>query len=202
MPLNFIPFEDLGLETPNRAVVPTITRSESSNSADTSTSNAATDVPPLAPSASELSTNETYNDIISKIQPLVPKTIPHARTYKLLEEARTRARNKRGYCSETYRRDMREAVRATFNGMVPYWYQEDIAEAFHLGLNVSVLAGTGFGKTLPFIMPLLADSTGKSKVIIVSPLNALQSDQVSILFIIFLDNDLTLYWCRPVDSVT
>lgn len=41
-----------------------------------------------------------------------------------------------------------------------------------------IIAGTGAGKTLPFAMPLLADRTGKSKVIIVSTLNALEQDQV------------------------
>ncbi|KAI0683410.1 P-loop containing nucleoside triphosphate hydrolase protein, partial [Cytidiella melzeri] len=61
--------------------------------------------------------------------------------------------------------------------VTPYWYQVDVAEAFHLGLDVSILAGTGFGKTLPFVMPLLADETGETKVIIVSPLNALERDQ-------------------------
>jgi bloom syndrome protein len=46
-----------------------------------------------------------------------------------------------------------------------------------LGLDLVVIAGTGAGKTMPFMMPLLLD---KKKVIIVSPLKVLQADQVRI----------------------
>ncbi|KAF9537693.1 P-loop containing nucleoside triphosphate hydrolase protein, partial [Agrocybe pediades] len=53
----------------------------------------------------------------------------------------------------------------------------DIAEALLLGLDCSVIAGTGSGKTLPFVLPLLVET--KKVTIIISPLNALEEDQVS-----------------------
>ncbi|KAI0688349.1 hypothetical protein BC835DRAFT_1284786, partial [Cytidiella melzeri] len=88
------------------------------------------------------------------------------------------AKKHRQYCSETWRSRVRHEIGARCHGRVPYWYQEDVAEAFHLELDVAIVAGTGFGKTLPFVMPLLVEESG-SKVIIVSPLNALERDQVS-----------------------
>ncbi|KAJ3766134.1 hypothetical protein FB446DRAFT_654236, partial [Lentinula raphanica] len=53
--------------------------------------------------------------------------------------------------------------------------QLDTAEALLLGLDCSVIAGTGAGKTMPFVMPLLIEPT--KHVIIISPLNALEEDQ-------------------------
>ncbi|KAJ3744571.1 P-loop containing nucleoside triphosphate hydrolase protein [Lentinula raphanica] len=50
-----------------------------------------------------------------------------------------------------------------------------LAEALLLGLDCSVIAGTGAGKTMPFVMPLLIEPT--KRVIIISPLNALEEDQ-------------------------
>jgi ATP-dependent helicase YprA (DUF1998 family) len=45
-----------------------------------------------------------------------------------------------------------------------------------MGLDSIVIAGTGSGKTMPFMMPLLMDPT--KKIIIISPLKVLQLDQV------------------------
>ncbi|KAI0692066.1 P-loop containing nucleoside triphosphate hydrolase protein, partial [Cerioporus squamosus] len=59
----------------------------------------------------------------------------------------------------------------------PYAWQVDVAEALWLGLDTAVIAGTGAGKTMPFVMPLLVDKTKKKKVIIISPLNELELDQ-------------------------
>ncbi len=122
---------------------------------------------------------ETYSDVLSRLQPSAPQSLVHARSYKLLEDTRKRAKKEAKYDAEAYRLSVRDAVKDKCDGMVPYWYQEDIAEAFHLGLDVAILAGTGFGKTLPFVIPLLADVTGTSQIIIVSPLCALQKNQVS-----------------------
>jgi len=45
-----------------------------------------------------------------------------------------------------------------------------------LRLDSVVIVGTGAGKTMPFMMPLLLDR--KKKVLIISPLKILQADQV------------------------
>lgn len=45
-----------------------------------------------------------------------------------------------------------------------------------LGLDVLVIAGTGAGKTIPFMMPLLLMREKFS--LIISPLKVLQEDQV------------------------
>jgi ATP-dependent helicase YprA (DUF1998 family) len=56
-----------------------------------------------------------------------------------------------------------------------------------LGLDSVVIAGTGAGKTMPFMMPLLLDTN--KKVIIVSPLKVLQAHQVHMLrSLLFLEN--------------
>jgi bloom syndrome protein len=59
----------------------------------------------------------------------------------------------------------------------PYSWQLDVAEAICLGLDAVVVAGTGEGKTLPFVMPLLLDE--RKVAVIISPLIALQQDHVS-----------------------
>jgi hypothetical protein len=65
-----------------------------------------------------------------------------------------------------------------FNGNTPYDWQLDMAEALILGLDSMVIAGTGSGKTMPFGMPLLVDETKKKIVLIISPLNDLEVEQV------------------------
>jgi bloom syndrome protein len=62
----------------------------------------------------------------------------------------------------------------------PYPWQLDATEAILLGLDSIVIAGTGSGKTMPFMMPLTLDP--KKKIIIISPLKVLQEDQVRIIF--------------------
>ncbi|KAF7358170.1 p-loop containing nucleoside triphosphate hydrolase protein [Mycena venus] len=52
-----------------------------------------------------------------------------------------------------------------------------MGEALHLGLDCSLIVGTGAGKTMPFVMPLFEDSD--KIIIITSPLNALEVDQAS-----------------------
>jgi bloom syndrome protein len=100
-----------------------------------------------------------------------------ARSYKNLQKARDEAAQKNGYHSETTRGSLRSIFRERF-GHDPHEWQLDVAEAILLGLDSVVIAGTGAGKTMPFMMPLLLDK--KKKVIIVSPLKVLQADQVRI----------------------
>ena len=61
--------------------------------------------------------------------------------------------------------------------MVAYDWQVDVSEALLLGLDYSVIAGTGVGKTMPFVMPLFVESN--KIMILISPLNALEEDQAS-----------------------
>ncbi|KAF4586198.1 hypothetical protein EYR38_010472 [Pleurotus pulmonarius] len=62
-------------------------------------------------------------------------------------------------------------------GKKPYKWQLNVAEALLLGLDCTVIAGTGAGKTMPFVMPLFIEA--KKVVIVISPLNALEEDQAS-----------------------
>jgi ATP-dependent helicase YprA (DUF1998 family) len=55
-------------------------------------------------------------------------------------------------------------------------------------LDSVVIAGTGAGKTMPFMMPLLLDTN--KEVIIVSPLKVLQADQVRMLSSILFSENL------------
>ena len=54
----------------------------------------------------------------------------------------------------------------------------DITEAFLLGRDCIAVAGTGSGKTLPFGMPLLSPDTHGKIVLVLSPLNELEVEQV------------------------
>ncbi|KEP45708.1 DEAD/DEAH-box helicase [Rhizoctonia solani 123E] len=60
----------------------------------------------------------------------------------------------------------------------PYDWQLDAALASHLGLDVLVIAGTGFGKTWSFVLNCLDNP--KLLVYIISPLNALANQQAKI----------------------
>ena len=60
-------------------------------------------------------------------------------------------------------------------------WQLDVTEVLLLGLSCVVIVGTGSGKIMPFAMLLLADQTKKRMVIVISPLNGLEEDQVSII---------------------
>ncbi|KAI0717718.1 P-loop containing nucleoside triphosphate hydrolase protein [Cerioporus squamosus] len=100
-----------------------------------------------------------------------------ARSAELLASARARAAEERGYQSSKFRSNIEKAFSEACEGKNPYQWQVDVAEALWLGLDTAVVAGTGAGKTMPFVMPLLVDETKKKKVIIISPLNELELDQ-------------------------
>ena len=75
--------------------------------------------------------------------------------------------------------DTRQGLTALFAerfGSAPYDWQLDVTEALLLGLDSVVIAGTGSGKTIPFMLPLLQHP--KKMVLIISPLKVLQRDQV------------------------
>ena len=99
------------------------------------------------------------------------------KSYKILAKAREDAARRRGYDSRQTREELNRLFRERF-GTDPFEWQVDVTEAIILGLDSVVIAGTGAGKTMPFMMPLLLDKT--KKVIIVSPLKVLQADQARI----------------------
>jgi ATP-dependent helicase YprA (DUF1998 family) len=62
--------------------------------------------------------------------------------------------------------------------LIPHDFQLDAAVALWRNQDLMVIASTGSGKTLSFVMPCFLSKC--VVVVIVSPLNALQDDQVSI----------------------
>ncbi|KAF8128060.1 hypothetical protein K438DRAFT_1446281, partial [Mycena galopus ATCC 62051] len=68
--------------------------------------------------------------------------------------ARQKARRKRQYDSANTRRDLARLFQEQ-EGKTAYEWQIDVSEALILGLDAVVVAGTGAGKTIPFMMPVL-----------------------------------------------
>jgi bloom syndrome protein len=97
------------------------------------------------------------------------------KSYVLLEHARSAALAIGDGNSRNLREELARLLVENFEH-APYSWQLDVAEALCLGLDTIVVAGTGEGKTLPFVMPLLLDEM--KKAIIISPLIALQQDHV------------------------
>ncbi|KAJ3497511.1 hypothetical protein NLJ89_g10341 [Agrocybe chaxingu] len=96
-----------------------------------------------------------------------------SRSYKNLNTARREAAKAKNYDSEATRATLTRLFRER-RGSLPRDWQLDVAEAIILGLDSVVIAGTGAGKTIPFMLPLLLDK--KKKVIVISPLKILQED--------------------------
>lgn len=97
---------------------------------------------------------------------------------KVLQATRDEAFTSGQYSSERTREGLVTAFKNTFKGLELYQWQLDITEGILLGLDCVLIAGTGSGKTMPFAMPLLVDKTKKRVVIVISPLNDLEEDQV------------------------
>ena len=100
-------------------------------------------------------------------------------SYQNLDHARQLAQEKSGYCSARFHDNVRDEFISRTGGKEPYQWQLDAAEAFDLGLHCTILAGTGAGKTLPFIMPAFVNP--RNVYIIISPLNALEEDQMKFI---------------------
>ncbi|KAJ7168072.1 P-loop containing nucleoside triphosphate hydrolase protein [Mycena crocata] len=96
---------------------------------------------------------------------------------KILEKARADAFTSRGYHSAPARAKIRTEFAQRNGGMEAHDWQVDMGEALALGLDCSLIAGTGAGKTMPFVMPLFLES--EKIIIIISPLNALEVDQAA-----------------------
>ena len=104
-----------------------------------------------------------------------PLEAAHARSYAILEAARQKAQKGRNYNSPAYHKDVADTFLER-HGSLPHLWQLDATEATHLGLDSIVIAGTGSGKTMPFVMPLLVDE--KKKAIVILPLKILQQEHV------------------------
>ena len=98
----------------------------------------------------------------------------------------------KGYDSTTFHALLSTKIEAAF-GHPPHEFQVDIGEALHLGLDAVLIAGTGAGKTLTFVMLLMLEENADKTVIVVSPLNELQRDQVSISSKMCIYAPLTVY---------
>ncbi|KAJ8489590.1 hypothetical protein ONZ45_g13521 [Pleurotus djamor] len=95
----------------------------------------------------------------------------------ILRKAINAAVSKDQYNSQGTRTKITNALWEKAGKKVPYPWQLNVAESLLVGLDATVIAGTGAGKTMPFIMPLFAQP--KRTVVIISPLNALEEDQAA-----------------------
>ena len=75
-------------------------------------------------------------------------------SYKPLSEARA---EKEDYNSLAARHTLSVAVTTLYPAIIPYDWQVDLAEGLSLGLDATVIAGTGSGKPPPWAMPLLLE---------------------------------------------
>ncbi|PCH42383.1 acetyl-CoA synthetase-like protein [Wolfiporia cocos MD-104 SS10] len=90
----------------------------------------------------------------------------------------------RRLCEEDVTRWIAYWERTTFGAnSSPYDWQLDVTEALLLGLDTIVIAGTGAGKTMPFSMPFLLEENREKIIVIISPLDQLEEDQVSDMFL-------------------
>jgi ATP-dependent helicase YprA (DUF1998 family) len=108
------------------------------------------------------------------VPPLQPPLL-----HTTLERARRKASEDPSYDSKTVLEHISNEFKRIFEGQAPYGWQVDITDAILLGVDTTVIAGTGSGKTIPFILPLLAKERKNKMVLIISPLKELQKDQVS-----------------------
>lgn len=85
--------------------------------------------------------------------------------------------NSEYYSSENIRQALTEECLTRCDHKPPYPWQLDAAEAFFLGLDCVIIAGTGSGKSLPFVMPSMLEINVQKVLVVLSPLNALEVDQ-------------------------
>lgn len=97
----------------------------------------------------------------------------------VLKNAREIASTTDNYSSQVTREAIVKRCEEAFSGNKPYDWQIDVTEALLLGLDCVAIAGTGAGKTMPFGLPLLVDESRSKMVIVISPLNDLEAEQVS-----------------------
>lgn len=95
-----------------------------------------------------------------------------------LERAQQQSVKKEKYSSSATCQKLKHELLIRTNGLQAYDWQLDVSEALLLGLDCTVIAGTGAGKTMPFVMPLFIHP--QKIVLVISPLSALEEDQVSL----------------------
>ena len=105
----------------------------------------------------------------------IPLEREREHSFSLLSDARTK---KSGYDSQATRHSLSDSVTTLRPEIKPYDWQIDVAEALGLGLDATVIAGTGSGKTLPWAMPLLLEENHDKICLVISPLNELEVDHV------------------------
>ena len=81
---------------------------------------------------------------------------------------------------------MSQRLCEVFDRRRPYDWQLDAAEALLLDLDCVIVAGTGAGKTIPFALPLFVQESQNKLVLILSPLNALETDQVKFSLVLLV----------------
>ncbi|KAK6981387.1 hypothetical protein R3P38DRAFT_2448973, partial [Favolaschia claudopus] len=102
------------------------------------------------------------------------------RSATVLEEARLWAATEYGYNSRRVHATMNENLKTRTKYDAHPW-QLDVAEALLLRVDCLVIAGTGSGKTTPFLLPLLLPENKGKFALIVSPLLSLQAEQVRLI---------------------
>jgi len=119
--------------------------------------------------------------------PLSPSTIARGKKWlKLKERSYAYLGKARGKFFPSRKKDPvkeREKLQARFTGVFgspAHDWQLDVAEAMEVGVHTVLLAGTGLGKTIPFILTAMLDP--KARVLVISPLNSLQIEQVRCTF--------------------
>ena len=97
-------------------------------------------------------------------------------SYELLSEARA---EKEGYNPLATRHTSSDAVTVLYPATTLCDWQVDLAEGLTLGLDATVITGTGSGKTLPRAsMTLLLERNHDRVCLVISPLNELEADHV------------------------
>ncbi|KAG6370692.1 P-loop containing nucleoside triphosphate hydrolase protein [Boletus reticuloceps] len=96
-------------------------------------------------------------------------------SYNNLAHARELAKKTSNYSAHDIQQALTTACLKNCQNQPPYPWQLDSAEAFLLGLDCTIVAGTGSGKSLPFVMPSMIHPD--KILVVISPLNSLKSDQ-------------------------
>lgn len=112
--------------------------------------------------------------------PPIPKRRDHVQVEKDSQRNLAGARRaKANYNSSRTRSAMATAFLQRSKGKTARPWQLDAAESFLLGLDTVIIAGTGAGKTAPFMLPLLLPENKDRILVVIEPLINLQRDQVS-----------------------